>query len=45
MWTHSEHPGAVSELPGGQAMYRDNGTLTDGAWELRMRPLLGDMAI
>ena len=38
LWTHSELPGAVSELPTGLALCRDNGELTDGAWELEMRP-------
>ncbi len=35
---HSKLPGAISELPSGLSLCRDNGTNTDGAWELRMHP-------
>ncbi len=38
LWTHSELPGAVSEVPGSVQEQLITWELTDGAWELVMCP-------
>ncbi len=40
LWTHSELPGAVSVSSIVPAQSQATWVLTDGAWELRMRPQL-----